>query len=377
MKSGHKIIFDNDKFEIVRIVGAGANCVVYEVKKTDQEYTYRYYLKECYPFNAIITRSTDGSLKWADALEKERNVKKFKEAYNTLLDIYNDAHLRNSTSIPMDIYETNGTVYSLNDIKTGTTFEEDASESLSDILETAIALTKLIEKYHNAGYLHLDIKPENIFLLDETRELLVLFDVDSVVSLDRLRNGEIRHISFSENYAAPEQKREKLFELSEQTDIYGIGATLFSKIMGRFVTALDRDIFADWDFDEIPLFKGINPQVKKHIKDIFKKSLSVQPQNRYKNAGELAEALLMAKKACDNEMYLISDYPSVIKNFVGRTDELNKINEAFKNKNNIVFLHGFGGIGKSELSKKFAQVHNNDYDAIIFCTYNGSLKNNK
>lgn len=375
LEAGNKITFENNTFEIVKSIGAGANCVVYEVVKIANEYTCKYYLKECYPFDVIITRNDDGSLEWTDNSEKERNLKNFKDAYNTLLNIYNDESFRNSTSMPLDMYETNGTVYFLNDIKTGMTFEEDSGENLSDILATVIALSKLIEKYHKAGYLHLDIKPENIFLLDETRELLVLFDVDSVVSIDKLRNGEIKHISFSENYAAPEQKREKLSEINEQTDIYSIGATLFTKIMGRFVTALDRDIFANWDFDEISIFDRINPQTKSHIKEIFKKTLAVQNNNRYKNTAELIEALEKAKEACDAKVYLTSDYPAVTKNFVGRIDELNKIKSAFEHKNNIVFLQGFGGIGKSELSKKYAHNCSNDYDVILFCKYNKSLKN--
>lgn len=375
LEAGHKIFFDDDTFEIVRTVGAGANCVVYETRRVDNEYTYGYYLKECYPFDASVTRNDDGSLEWIDIAEKERNLKKFKEAYKTLLNIYNDKSFRNSTSIPLEMYETNGTVYFLNDIKTGMTFEEDASENLSDILTTTIVLSRLIEKYHKAGYLHLDIKPENIFLLDETRELVVLFDVDSVVSIDELRNDEVKHISFSENYAAPEQKREKISEINEQTDIYSIGATLFSKIMGRFVTALDRDIFADWDFEGNSVFCGINPSIKNQIKEIFKKTLAVQNKNRYKNTSELIKELEKAKDICECETYLVSDCPSVIKNFVGRTHELNQIKSAFDYGNNIVFLHGFGGIGKSELCKKYACNYRDNYDVILFCDYNESLKN--
>lgn len=375
LQPGYKITFDNITYEIVKSIGAGANCVVYEALRADNEYQYRYYLKECYPFAANIVRNLDGSLEWTDNAEKEQSLRKFKNAYKTLLDIYNDESFRNSTSMPLDIYEANGTIYFLNDIKVGTTFAEDTSENLSDILATMIALSKLIGKYHKAGYLHLDIKPENIFLIDETRELLVLFDVDSVIPINLLRNGEIKHISFSANYAAPEQKREKLSEINEQTDIYSIGATLFYKIMGRYVTSLDRDIFATWNFDEIPMFDGVNPLVKKHIGDIFNKTLAVCSRNRYKSASELTGTLEEALSLCNEKQFLTSNYPSVTKNFVGRERELDKIKNAFVRKNNIVFLHGFGGIGKSELSKKFIYDNVDNYDVILFLKYNFSLEN--
>ncbi len=37
-------------------------------------------------------------------------------------------------------------------------------------------------------------------------------------------------------------------------------------------------------------------------------------------------------------------------------------------------MHGFGGIGKSELAKKYADVYRNDYDAVIFTTYQDDLE---
>lgn len=374
LEAGYRLAFDNDTFEIEQAVGAGANCVVYEAVRTKNGYRYKYYLKECYPYDASITRNADGYLEWADTAEKEQKLKKFRDAYNILLNIYNDKSLRNSTSVPMDLFEANGTAYFLNDIKTGMTFEEYPTKSLSDILSTAIALSRLMEKYHKAGYLHLDIKPENIFLLDETCELPVLFDVDSVVSIEMLNAGEIRHISFSEEYAAPEQKKEKLSEINERTDIYNLGATIFTKIMGRFVNSLDRGIFADWKLDEIPMFKNVNPHTQKYIKDIFRKTLAVQNKNRYENMAELTEALTEAKNACDTHIYLTSDYPAVVKNFIGRESELCQIRNAFE-YNNIIFLYGFGGIGKSELAKKYAHNYKDDYDTILFCRYTESLKN--
>lgn len=375
LQIGSELQLKNEIFRIVEVIGAGASCIVYRVEKNDEGYVSKYYLKECYPFDAQIVRSEDGTIEWLNECEKEQFLNRFEKAYRMLFDLYSDEKFTNSTAMPSGICMANGTSYYLTDIKTGTVFEEDNPENLSDVLATVISISKLIEKYHKAGYLHLDIKPSNIFVIDETRELVVLFDVDSVVPMDKLKKGEIKHISFSENYAAPEQKAEKISEIDERTDIYSIGATLFEKIMGRYVTSFDRGIFADWNFDGDPMFDSINPTTKNHIKEIFRKTLAVKNKNRYENASELIDALKNAKAACDSEVYLTSDYPAVIQNFAGRIDELNKIKLAFEQKNNIIFLQGFPGIGKSELSKKYAHDCHNDYDVIIFCKYNQSLKN--
>lgn len=373
LKNGIEIKLENDTFEIVKSIGEGANCVVYEAIKKKNDYEYKYYLKECYPYNIDITRNVDGSLKWADEDVKEKSLKNFENEYRTLLKIYANEYFTNSTSIPVEIYEANDTIYILNDIKTGSTFKDDNTENLSDILATIIALSKLIGKYHEEGYLHLDIKPENMFLLEETRELVVLFDVDSVVSIDALKMGEVKRISYSENYAAPEQRDGNFSEINEKTDICSIGATLFYKIIGRYVRALDRGIFSDWDFDNNIFFQNINPQIKKHIKDIFHKTLAVKNKNRYENTDELIKALEAAKKVCDEEIYLKSNCPMPVKGFVGRKKELEDIHDNLY-KNRTVFLSGIGGIGKSELAKKYAHEYKNNYDVILFFRYNQSLK---
>ena len=72
LKPGTEIKLENDTFEIVKSIGEGANCVVYEVIKKKNDYEYKYYLKECYPYDVDITRNADGSLKWADEDVKKK-----------------------------------------------------------------------------------------------------------------------------------------------------------------------------------------------------------------------------------------------------------------------------------------------------------------
>ncbi len=61
--------------------------------------------------------------------------------------------------------------------------------------------------------------------------------------------------------------------------------------------------------------------------------------------------------------------------FLGRDDVLTQIDENFKNGENVQFLYGIGGIGKTQIAKQYAKRHKNDYDTIVYTTYNESLKN--
>ena len=60
--------------------------------------------------------------------------------------------------------------------------------------------------------------------------------------------------------------------------------------------------------------------------------------------------------------------------FVGREGLLEKIHAMFLDGARTVYLEGMGGIGKSELAKQYAITRHEDYDTVIFFTYEGSLR---
>ena len=60
-------------------------------------------------------------------------------------------------------------------------------------------------------------------------------------------------------------------------------------------------------------------------------------------------------------------------NFIGRDKELKKIEEQLL-ENSKVFINGIGGIGKSEIVKKYIYIHKNEYKNIIFAKYETNLE---
>ena len=360
-------------YVIDRVIGDGASSIVYEAHYIDNAYgRHDVRIKECYPYASNIQRN-GAELVWADVATATNDKVAFTTAYHKLLDFQNSSKLRNSTAHIFDLCEANGTLYSVMDVNEGKTFEQDDSEKLSDILKTTLALARVVEKYHNNGYLHLDIKPSNFLVIPETRELVILFDVDSVTPMADIASGKAKCVSYSKGWAAPEQMQGRIDKLCPATDIYSIGAILFQKVMDRAVENEDIGVFADWDFDG-EMFDIVNPKIKRLLKEIFRKTLSANIKRRYQSTTELIAALEEAVECVrDGAPYLISDCPNPNKNFLGREKELADIAVAFNNGKKTVFLHGFGGIGKSELAKRYAELHSSEYDAIIFLSYEDSL----
>jgi len=373
LKSGDKISVENFEYIIDSVVGDGATCIVYSARYTDHAgLCHSVLLKECYPYADNVSRNGK-MLLWADENVHQNSLSSFKSAYEKLMAMQNTAKLRNSTSHAFDLFETNGTLYSVTDITEGTTFDKDKSKGLSDILKTALALSKVVGKYHNSGYLHLDIKPSNFLVIPETRELVVLFDMDSVTSMDDIKNENVRCVPYSKGWAAPEQMQGQIAKLCPATDIFSIGAVLFQKLFGRDVTPADTGVFADWGFED-EFFDNVNPKVKRLLRTIFQKTLSANIKRRYQSADELIVALEEAVEVADQKTYLLSDYIVSDINFVGRKNDLLKLDELFDNGTKAVFLHGFGGVGKTALATKYAELYGNKYDCIKFCRYSNGLK---
>lgn len=358
------------EYEIVDVIGNGANSIVYDARYFDSDNGYHSVrIKECYPYMSNVERIGD-TLVWENETQKERDISNFKNAYHKLLKVQNDSNVSNATAHVFDLIEANGTLYSIMDATVGTTFDNDKNNNLIDILKTVCALAKVVGKYHNNGYLHLDIKPSNFLTIAETRELVILFDVDTVTLIDEIQSGKINNMSFSNGWAAPEQMQGKISKLCPATDIFSIGAILFEKTMGRKVLNDDMSPFANWEF-EGEKFDKLNPKIKRLLHTIFHKTLSANIKRRYQSCDELIVALDEAISVSSVKTFIVPSYIQS-KNFIGRKEDLKEINALLKTNSNV-FIHGFAGTGKTEFVREYAIQNKKEFDTIVFCRYNGSL----
>ena len=76
----------------------------------------------------------------------------------------------------------------------------------------------------------------------------------------------------------------------------------------------------------------------------------------------------------ETEFSLVSRLPQPRDIFVGREEQLARLDEEFSRGKNVVFLEGIGGIGKSEIAKQFAVRHHDEFRTVCFLEYKGSLE---
>ena len=361
------------QFTIEKLIGDGATCIAYEASRINTNGMAEHYrIKECYPYDADISRN-EFDFVWADESEKQKYFERFKSSYQITNQLKYEKTIGNNITNAM-LCEGNGTVYSVMEVNHASVYSNVKGTSLEKILDTMLILTKVVGKLHKKGYLHLDIKPDNFLVNYEPNTNVWLFDVDSLTSIAELKSGNIKSTPYSFSYAAPEQKFNEISKIGYSTDVFAIGAVLFERIMHTCVSVDDMSFFADWNLDNNSLFEGINPKAKRSIKNIFKKTLAISPKRRYQNTDELITAIEQALNAVKEKLFIVSNIPANAAHFIGRETEIAAIHNEFKSDQKAVFIHGFGGMGKSSLAIAYANKHKNNYDTAVFLKYRDSLK---
>ena len=346
---------------IEQVIGEGASCIVYDGFFVDVPgVKERCRLKECYPLDAKVVRQGD-RLVWSDPAERLSAQKRFQSIRQISFDMRYNPEVGNQIT-KSGYYENGDNFYLIMDINHGQTLDKENTGDINRILKIALKLTQLVGKLHNLGCRYLDLKPDNILVSNDPDPDIWLFDFDSLAPMDNSNT-----VSYSKGWAAPELVQGKFSSLCNATDLYSIGAILFHKIMGRSVTNDDIGLFAGWDFDG-EIFDNVNPKVHRYLREIFKKTLAASVKRRYQNADELSTILELAVHATSGVPFIQTESIFSTVNFIGRENELREIDQAFEDGNRVVILHGFSGLGKSELAKAYAQ-QSRKYDITLFVRY--------
>lgn len=357
-------------FYIKAHIGSGASCVVYHAVCEDKT---EHLLKEYYPRNLDLERNEEGTLIVPEHKRNsfDKGLERFRNGNERQKEVRLSENLKNFTSNVQGYFYGNGTEYIDMTVFAGRTYRKVEGESLYDLMLRMRTLAQVIGYYHDEGLLHLDIKPDNIFVRpeNETVEDVMLFDFDSVI--EKSNKMTVAALSYTKDWAAPEQLLPyKRNSICEATDLFSIGEIIFSKIFGRHSTQAERRSFAEYDIDyNADIFKNVNPQVVPLIKELFRHTLCAVPSRRYQTACELVEQLDKIVALSDpKEPFIKKGALSLVGFFTGRDAEIEAIHEKFK-ETDTIFLSGIGGIGKSELAKHYAKTYENEYDAIIFAPF--------
>ena len=370
------------EFTIEKIRGTGGSCIAYQVSfKENEDIVHLGILKEFCP--AYLAESNEFYRDNGNIIVPEKFKAQYQEGLLTFRNTYKTineylVHNLSATNyhpVQLGLYEGNNTLYTLTSCDYGKTYDEISDDNFLSILKIALATTKAVEMYHNAGFLHLDIKPANILILDEVKDLIKLFDYDSLTPISSIKDRSIQVIPNPGVYYVPDLVPDNSRKIGISTDIFEIGAMIFSRVFGRAPSNEELSHDIEYNFNESSLLNGLSPLAKHELIRLFKKTIQISTRNRFSTTAELKEQIEKLISLVDNnEPYLINLpkwQPSSRR--VGRYEELREIKERL-DADGYVFIKGMGGLGKSELAKLYAQQYSGEYHTVQFCKYTDSLK---
>lgn len=378
LNSGYELKIGNGiNCVIESVIGRGANCLVYNAFYIDQvnaKHTVR--IKEFFPIYLNIKRNLNGELTSNESVleQFEEAKKKFINSYKRNVEFRGISGLVNSTSNVHGIYEINCTCYLVASYDEGVDYKQYEDACLKETLQHIKALAEIIKKYHDSGYLHLDIKPENILILPETAEHVILFDFDSIFKIEE-QSMEKYEISYSDGFSSPEQIHGKMHRIGKHSDVYSIGALFFFKIFGRVPKFRDICFGAKFSFDDFKFENEIfPPKFFKLLECFLNKTLALSASMRWKGMEEVIDLLdEMIPLADQNRSFVLSNFVYHESCFIGRSKEIEEIKNKLKHLD-AVFLSGMGGVGKTELARRYAYINRNSYDTIIFLRFSSSIE---
>jgi serine/threonine-protein kinase len=164
--------------------------------------------------------------------------------------------------------------------------------SIRNAVELVAKLARTVHYAHEHGVLHRDIKPGNILLDANSYPHLTDFGLARLVEAESTVT-RTREVLGTPSYMAPEQAIGNNAQLTNATDVYGLGAVLYQLLTGHPPFAGDttyETIKLVLDTEPRPP-RLINPKVDRELSTISLKCLEKDPKRRYFSALALAEDL--------------------------------------------------------------------------------------
>lgn len=352
----------NDRFCLLRRLGAGGMGVVFEAYDREQEVVVAikvlpalepkalYLFKQEFRSFANITHPNLVALyelfaqgdSWFFTMERIDGMNFLEAAQSSILVSPSHSRvLEETATMPTRTLDLNT---STAEFVCGSRFVEYDADRLREFVRQA---AEGIEAIHQAGKLHRDIKPSNVLVTKQDRVVILDFGLIAELRGSGSKDFQPGAIAGTVAYMSPEQGTGKE-ALTPASDWYQLGVMIFEAITGR-----------------LP-FEGRADQVLK-----AKLAQSAPPvgsfiPNAPPDLARLCDALLERDpKARPNAAAIFSQLrggvpiqavrPRQAQVFVGRTDLIAQMHECFTRLPGMVFVHGPSGVGKSAMVEKFLE----------------------
>lgn len=283
------------RYTIQSILGAGGFGITYKAHDKLTQQTVA--IKEYFPVG-MVTRNGNNTISITSSeysYEFDRGKQRFLSEAQDLLKF------KDSPSIVsvQNFFEENATAYMAMEYLEGCTLAQ-YTKNMGGKLDVDTALYVMdkmmiaLEEIHNAGIIHRDISPDNIYMMNDKSVKLIDFG-----AAKQAYCGETQNLSImlKPGYAPPEQYANNTPQ-GAWTDIYAFGATMYRLITGTKPPESVSRIFQD-DYI-VPV--EIDRNIPVYLSNAISIAMEVKPENRFHNIAEFRNAVFGNGNAGQNNL---------------------------------------------------------------------------
>ena len=305
LPEGYRISHGGRSYTISRYVSAGGNSIVYQAWYQDSlmpEKTHQVLIKELYPYDPAgrITRRENMCLEIGPGAEKLYGEHKKSYLLGNRVHLTLAPEGKGGIAENLDSFEENGTVYTVLTARKGQVLAEMLKEkryfpSLEDTVKCIRGLLNILELFHEHRLLHLDVSPDNIFILDPREKgafptELLLLDFNSVYSMDDQTTYLGDYYPGKPGYMAPEAVLSRTGEMGPWTDLYSVAAVWYTLLCdGKAPEDMEISNEKELVSPYSRLLLHEKEVAAEQVNRILTRGLCIMPSDRYPSIRDMRE----------------------------------------------------------------------------------------
>lgn len=221
--------------------------------------------------------------------EQEVRIQRFQNEAS-IVGLFDHAHIMGFH----EIFELDGEHYMALELLQGSTLNEYAPvlrQSPGKMLVLIDQIADALEYMHARGVVHLDLKPENVLVVDGGQNIKLLdFGISRIEGMETAvsRNAMVGTLS----YMSPEQVQNSRIT-SSQSDMYSLGVMMYELFTGQLPYQADNHgaaLLMIMNHQPI-LPTQLNPLLGQDLEQLIMTCMHKQPQHRFANCRQLRKLL--------------------------------------------------------------------------------------
>jgi len=263
------------QYDVLERLGEGARSVIYAVCDPSTKQTYA--LKH-------VIRREPKDIRFIEQMQAEFEVSRQ----------FTHVGLRKSFELRLvkTLFRRVAEAFLLMELVDGRPLDVRCPTDMLELVDTFIQAAEGLHALHQMGYVHCDLKPNNILRNDAGKVKVI--DFGQTVKIGTIKD----RIQGTPDYIAPEQVNRK--PVTQPTDVFNLGATMYWSVCGKHIPTLytvqkkgsENSFLLDTRIDAP---HEINKNVPIALSNLIIECISTRPQKRPGDMDQVLTRLELAK----------------------------------------------------------------------------------